>query len=373
MKKTLLSLILVSSFGIYSTKAQITINSNHIVSAGSIVENAVDTMPGVTIGPSGANQTWNFSTLSEDYLDTMFFKNPAPLPGSSSFPNANIGLEQSGEDSSWLFLEKNSLGLFVHGQSFYENSNLITVPYAATIITFPSTMGTNYGGTWSGILGSFPLGQDPDGPGPHGQVDSLRLTRSTTVNSNIDGWGNVSTSFGTFASLRQNIIEDHIDTTWQLVNGNWEVISQTTINYLALFNQNVDSISYDTARTARWWTDDPSAQFPVVELEYDAGGNAISANWQKSSPSVGVSENASSEKEFNLFPNPTNSILTIKTPFNNGLIELFDVTGKLVDNIKINSIQTIVPVSDFDNGLYFLNIYNGIGEKVHSNKFVVSK
>ena len=373
MKKTLLSFMMVVSVGLFSAHAQITINSNHIVSAGSVVENAQDTTPSVSIGPSGANQTWNFSTLGQDFIDTLSFKNPVPLPGSSSFPNANIGLEDTGEDSTWIFLEKNSLGLFVHGQSFYQNSNLMTVAFAGTIITFPSTMGTNYGGTWSGILGAFPLGQDPDGPGPHGQVDSLRLTRFSTTNSNIDGWGNVTTPFGTFASLRQNIIEDHIDTTWQLVNGNWEVISQTTINYLALFNQNVDSISYDTVRTARWWTDDPSAQFPVVELEYDANGNAFRANWQKSSPSVGVNENESSKNEFSLFPNPANNLITVNSPINNGFIELFDVTGKLVTNLKINSNKTTISVRDFDNGLYFYNVYNEFGENIHSNKFVVAK
>lgn len=372
MKKTLLSFIMIAGVGLYSTHAQITINSNHVISAGSVVENAQDTTPSVSIGPAGANQTWNFSSLGQDYIDTLNFKNPAPLPGSSSFPNANIGLEDTGEDSTWIFLEKNSLGLFIHGQSFYENSNLFTVPFAGTVITFPSTMGTNYGGTWSGILGAFPLGQDPDGPGPHGQVDSLRLTRFSTVNSNIDGWGNVTTPFGTFASLRQNVIEDHIDTTWQLVNGNWEIISQTTINYLALFNQNVDAISYDTSRTARWWTDDPSSQFPVVELEYDAGGNAIRANWQKSSPTVGINENVT-VNNFDLYPNPANNQITISTPFKNGAIEILDVTGKLVGNYKVNTEKTIVSVSSLNNGLYFYNIFNMNGEKVHSNKFVVAK
>ena len=89
MKKTLLSFIMIAGVGLYSTHAQITINSNHVISAGSVVENAQDTTPSVSIGPAGANQTWNFSSLGQDYIDTLNFKNPAPLPGSSSFPNAN--------------------------------------------------------------------------------------------------------------------------------------------------------------------------------------------------------------------------------------------------------------------------------------------
>src|SRR3972149_2346537 len=169
MKKTLLSFLMLTSVGIYSSQAQIFIYDTDVVGVGSIVEQAHDTIPGaITIGSGGASQTWNFSTISQDGLDTSFFQNPSPLPGSSNYPLANIGLSDTKQDSSWMFLTKNAAGLAVVGMSQYQNGQLINIPIYSVIITFPSTMGTNFGGTWNGQLVALPIGQDLDGPGPQG-------------------------------------------------------------------------------------------------------------------------------------------------------------------------------------------------------------
>ncbi len=381
MKKTLLSFIMLTTAGVFSTQAQITLNSTDVVNMGDVVEQASDTLPGaITIGPSGASQTWNFSTISEDALDTMTFQDPTPLPGSVDFPLSNLGMTEASDDSSWIFLTKNTFGLAINGVHQVQGGVGTSIPFANTIITFPSTMGTNYGGSWNGTLGAFALGLDPDSlfplpDGPHGHVDSLKLTRTSTLTSNIDAWGDVTTPFGTFASLRQIVMEENTDSLWQLVDAVWEPISTTTLTFLSTAGVDLDAVTIDTTNTARWWTNDPAARFPIVEMDYENDGTVNNIDWLKATPTtVSVTETITAQNQVTLFPNPAKNNITINTQLsNNDNIKIFDVTGKLMMTKRFNSKSITLSVSDFNNGLYFYNINDAKGNVIHSNKFVVAK
>lgn len=373
MKKTLLSLIMLTSIGIYSSQAQITVNFSDVVGPGDVVEQAKDTLPSVNIGGGGGSQIWNFPSLAQHELDTLFFKNPSPMPGFSNFPLANMGLEDSSEDSTWIFLTKNGTGLYVDGSYQIEDGQANIWPIVSTIITFPSTMGTNYGGSWNGTLVVFPIGLDPDGIGPLPFIDSVKVTRDASLTSNIDGWGTVTTPFATggFPAIRQIVIEEAIDTTWIAINGSgvWNMLDGLTAGLFGL-----DTIAYDTTRTARWWTDDPSSKFPIVEMDYEANGTVNSVAWQKSSPTVGVAEQASSINEVSLYPSPAATEITIETSLSkNNSIKIMDATGKLISDYRFNTNKITLSVSEFDNGVYFYNIYDVDGNILHSNKFVIAK
>ena len=361
---------MLTSIGIYSSQAQITVNMTDVVDQGDVVEQASDTIPGgITIGGGGASQTWNFSTLNEDKLDTLFFKNPTPLPGSSNFPQSNIGMVDTKEDSTWMYLTKNGSGLFIDGMYQIDQGQANVIPFVATILTFPSTMGTSYGGTWNGTLFGFDISSFPLG------LDSLKITRGTTASSNIDGWGNVTTPFGTFPSLRQLVYIEDVDTTWEKSSATqlWTVISPATIAVLAGLGVNVTDISHDTTRTARWWTDDPTARFPLVEMDYEANGVVNNIDWQKSTPTVGISE-VNGSSAVSLYPNPAKNEITIETNLtNNNSIKIMDVTGKLISNNSFNTNKITLSVLDLDNGVYFYNILDVAGNVLHSNKFVVTK
>ncbi len=374
MKKILLSFVMLSSIGIYSTQAQITLNSNHIVGIGDNVEQARDTIPtGVSIGNGGAAQTWNFSTvLDEDQLDTLKFRNPASgYPGFASFPLSNMVLEQPVQDSMWMYLTKNAAGLFVDGAAQYQQGNLVILPIVTTIITFPSTMNTNFAGSWNGTLFGFDVSAIP-----LLGLDSIKITRQADLTSNIDGWGTVSTPFANpgFPALRQIVIEENIDTTWEksTATGIWSIISPATLAVLGSFG--LTDIAYDTTRTARWWTDDPSSKFPVVEMDYEANGTVNSVDWQKSSPTVGVTEQTNTVSGVVLYPNTAASEITIETSLTgNNSIEILDVTGKLISENNYDTNKITLSISDLSNGIYFYNINDIKGNVLYSNKFIVAK
>lgn len=362
MKKKLLSLASLFSVGALVLNAQITINDTHIVGVGEAVEQSIDTIPGaITIGPSGANQTWNFTTMNESFVDTLTFSNPSSFPGVSNFATANMGLTNSNQDSSWQFLNKNTTGLFVVGQTIFIQGAQTSIPFPTTIITFPSTMGTNYSGTWSGQLIQVFIGQ--------GGIDSARITRGSTSSSVIDAWGNVTTPFGTFASIRQNVYETTVDTTWVLQSGVWSIIDPFTATLIG-----VTPIAFDTINTARWWTDNVVSKFPVIEMDYENNGTVNRVSWQKNSPTVGIND-LKAALEFNVYPNPAKDVINFTTSLeNNSFISIIDITGKEVKTFGLTSTKQTVDVSNLEVGIYFYSIKDKVtGKILHNNKFIITR
>lgn len=82
-----------------------------------------------------------------------------------------------------------------------------------------------------------------------------------------------------------------------------------------------------------------------------------------------------SENNIQIFPNPTNSILTITFPlqymndFN--LIKIYNTLGELVYSQKINSLQNQITInlSDLSEGIYFLEILQQ--NKLFQNKIII--
>ena len=363
MKKTLLSFVMLTYFGIYNSQGQITINSSNVVDLGDAVQIASDTLGvGITIGASGTNQTWDFSTVSEHELDTLYFQDPASLAGNGNFSSSNMGMIETNEDSAYYFITKNSSILRIDGSYVIEDGEGITFPVESTIITFPSTMGTNYSESWNGILLKFFVGQFG--------VDSVKVTRDSETTSIIDGWGDVTTPLGTFASLRQSTQENNIDTTWIYQAGSWSIIDAITAASFGF-----DPIAYDTTRTAIWWSNDPSVKFPVIEMDYKADGSIYGIDWLKATPNpLGIDQTFAEEKEVVLYPNPALNNITIATKLiNNSRIKIYDVTGKLVASEQFNKASITLSVSDFNNGLYFYNINDVNRNVLYANKFVVAK
>ncbi|MGV6861986.1 MAG: M14 family zinc carboxypeptidase [Putridiphycobacter sp.] len=77
---------------------------------------------------------------------------------------------------------------------------------------------------------------------------------------------------------------------------------------------------------------------------------------------------------FKLYPNPTNDQITIYTTPNNNInhVEVYNNLGQLVTTIKGNSNKCKVNVSDFENGVYFVKIYNA-NNQIVTKKFTVAK
>ena len=365
MKKVVLAILTMAvHFGL---QAQITVESTDVVTVGDTAISAYDSIPPttVTVTPAGGNQTWDFSGLQEDERDTTIFVDASTLPGSQDFPSANIGFTNPSDPDSWQFVVKNSSELKVVGGVEIDSADTAVFAIELVIFTFPSTNGTTFNSSSSQIAISDSANFDPDGPGPHPVVDSIRVTVGRGVDSEIDAWGSMTTPTGTFDVLRQKVLEIEADTVEMYVNGGWTLISPEVE---ALVMQ--DAIEMDTSFTYRFWTDAVGAGFPVVEFEYDADADEVGevSYLAETLGPTSVVETGT-HREVNVYPNPARDRVWVDAGQANVQFELFSIQGQQILNERMN--QRYINVQGLDSGYYLYRISNASGQLIKTGKLNV--
>ena len=81
--------------------AQITVTDTDLVGIGDVIFQAYDSVPGQAIntGNTGANQSWDFSTLQVTELDTTTIISPIGTPYASIHPTANLCIKNDNDIS----------------------------------------------------------------------------------------------------------------------------------------------------------------------------------------------------------------------------------------------------------------------------------
>lgn len=75
--------------------------------------------------------------------------------------------------------------------------------------------------------------------------------------------------------------------------------------------------------------------------------------------------------EFRMYPNPANENVTIHTTFSTDVIEICDMTGRVVQSIVPNGNNTVIQTSGLSEGMYLVNVKNGSG--VVTQKLTISR
>ncbi len=90
---------------------------------------------------------------------------------------------------------------------------------------------------------------------------------------------------------------------------------------------------------------------------YEARNNNLEhTNYIQLSSNVDVTE--IEPLNFTVYPNPTNSILNFNTVNLGGILKIYDVSGKEIHQQNITSHNTLLNLSDFENGFYLLKYNN---------------
>jgi hypothetical protein len=187
------SLLFVLFLVVHSAIAQPTITSANMYAAGDILimQNA-DTV-GVDEGPSGANQTWDFSSLNNQGSATA--QNVLLASGTpyfSSFPAADLATDVGGGNYSYLDIAGGDLLQLGFG------STDLTIAYTdpQKYLAFPFTYNTSFS---DNIAGSY-------------EVSGLVTTRTGTVSFLADGYGTLILPTGTYNNvLRVKYVQNIAD------------------------------------------------------------------------------------------------------------------------------------------------------------------
>lgn len=264
---------------------------------------------GLSPGGSGANQTWDFSTVTNLIkTGTAGIVPTSSAPFYTEYESANYCLKITEDDTADSEYQMglisssslNTLGAIYSGDSHPEDKpqEAYTFPY-----TF-NTVNTSYEGE-----------------------EHLYYTSTTTY----DAYGTLKTPFGTYTNvIRQKIVESN---------------------------------DHNFSHTAYIWTNaDPFHLIMEADFDQSYGFLTIYSDKNLSTHSNTKTSTVA------VFPNPTNANLNLKLPndLNIDKIEIIDISGKTILQENKNSKQ--INVQNLSNGMYFIKAYSG--SAVFQSKFM---
>lgn len=362
MKKLLLSLSMMVVLAPMAM-AQITITNANAPSVGYSTYRAEDEFPGIgtSFMTGGTDQAWDFSSLNA-YVATFFdleIKTPDSVPvHGASFQNANYSVSTS--DGTNLFMTSDANALIAIGLGGpFDISGFpleVTLPFEdpQQLLEFPCTYQTTFMDTLF-----FDLFKDSVLPGI---VDSARVKRFQTIDSEIDGWGVVTTpSMSAVACLREHRIEQSIDSLWAEAPGlgfSFDTLAFTQETFEHVYN---------------WYIQDNN--LPVVEIRTDQSGTINSVNFLAVESNccidLSVSEHPAAI-HFNVFPNPTADFMNVYSTYTEkSTIQLYDITGKMIFDQTISQPQNQYNVSGLATGLYVYRILDNKGAVIKTDRIQI--
>ncbi len=244
----------------YSLSAQITLTADDVPNVGDVLEYVSDTMPmGLTPGPAGENQTWDFAQVSGADTFSTTFVNPAEAPNFDLFPNANLALRS---DTIYSYALLTQDGLFNLGTAIEtpitDDPVVVRFEPPQTTFRFPLSFGSSYEDTYTFTIA---LPADSVDLGVPLEFDSVRISHTEDVTITADAYGQITTDFSTFDVLRLYSVSDISDRIEIQVSGAWT----------PLFNEQSMNETY------QWVAKDGFG--PVFSLFLDETGVVTEAQW----------------------------------------------------------------------------------------------
>lgn len=343
MKTTLL--IIAGIAGIVSASfSQITLTQSDMPVVGKSYFSGVDTVAVVSAGATGST-SWSFANLQNHKPDTFSLSNPAGTPGFSSFSNATAAFVQTSGEYVYFTISASELSIL----GFY-TPNGPTGPLSVKFdipqkhISFPSTNGTQFGGT-SKFTIAYAIPQPP--------VDSGKSVHTVIYSSIINAFGTLTTPTGTYNVLRQKYTEYNSDSSFVKAAGNWTF----------------QNVSRDTSIKYNFYA--KTIGFSVVEM--DTAKKKTS--YFLSSANTGINPVNSPSVFLFVYPNPVSETLNFEGEIPTGsCIKIYDISGKMLSAQTIRFANRMnIDISEYSDGLYLYRIVSSNGEALSSGKFNVVK
>lgn len=126
------------------------------------------------------------------------------------------------------------------------------------------------------------------------------------------------------------------------------------------FGNIIDSVEYFDSSP---WPTAADGNGSYLQLTSTILDNNLASSWVASNTPLETSEFNLNDALITIYPNPGKSHLTIHAEINIDSLEWFDIYGKVVKSIHVNSNEIQTNVTDLASGLYFVKIYTEYGIK----------
>lgn len=353
MKTTLLLLLTIVSRGL---SAQITIDQSDMPSIGDNIPRKSDTMtvhPGP--GGSGANQTWNFVATSAFVInENTSVVSVASTPNGNQFSSSNMAM--TNDNASYLYFNNSAQSFTTQGfAGDLLGTGVINVNFASslTLHQFPRTYGSTFTDTY-GLNVTVP------GASFNPLLSQINFRRTTNVVDETDGWGQITTPFGTFNVLRVKRTEIFTDSIFALpiFPPTWQLVSTNT----------------DTTQNYSWFAKD--GKLAVAEMSFDTLGLPNIFKWTEL-PGIGLGFEQQALHAVSVYPNPATDVLYIETKqgvaYENLNLLIYNQFGSLISNEKLDTSlgEKELSVGDYEEGLYHWEIRDEESAFLQRGKIVI--
>jgi Secretion system C-terminal sorting domain len=360
MLKQLLSVSTMLFFGYHT--AQITITNNDLPIAGtSVIMSNAQNNPTIDIVTTGAAQTWDFSSIVYNSQDTWVHNNisslglfaqfsfgllaPTKYKASYYRPSTTLPVAQITSflpitiDSIFAFTRATvdssatvGYGLRVQGNTVGFRSDSIEKNYDLT---------ATFGDSWSSkVKTNFDFNP----------FVNARFLQRRTRSSVVDGYGTITTPFGTFNALRikHSITERDSLFYRDSTTFPFAVNLKVPINLPPSFEYEWRTIGKKEA-VLRIRTSSVAGVETVTGIEYL---DSLHYN-------VGLNSNELISADF--YPNPVANDLTVSTEIEMISVRVIDLNGKILITKNVNDNQINIDLSTCRSGVYLLEIVTNEG------------
>ncbi len=358
MKKLLLIAILPFA----NINAQITLNQTDFATGGDTIRMSTSTDLTLDFSSTGTNFVWDYTSLvpSSQKLNTyrpssqfsllagFLFGSFAPTKYKASYsietteiPIAQIaGILQVPITDMLAFTKNSPDSLTSVGFSMNVDGN--EVPFKSDTIEKRYDFPINFNDT-TYSRGYTNIDMNP-------VIDAI-YRQYRQHSSKVDGWGSITTPYGTFNALR---IKHNISELDSIYIGTFQLWLPVPAPSKVIYE---------------WWTTGEKEPILRITTSNLFGTETISSVDYRDiyrGLDAGINELT---KDFQVYPNPVTNKLTLKNEKQIEKLNILDISGKVIkeiSNFTSNSIE--INTSELNQGIYYLSIYTG--EEVILRKFV---
>lgn len=322
--------------------------------ANDTVRMSTATPTTVDFTTTGANQTWDFSTLSPLGQELIHFpdmSSAGPLAGfefgpfsppqyradyylpATDLPIGTIGSLLPTIQIEDVFRYFNIDGSAITTVGLSISTSMGNIPKKSdTIETFypiPLDFGDSYHSRGYTKMDFNPF------------YDAIYLQHRDR-NTTVDGYGTVITPFGTFQALRIHHTINEVDSFYVNFSG---------------FSQWIP-IPVPTSHEYEWWAKDQKLPVMKIVTSALAGNETVTKITYRDKfryDLVASIDENNIQTKFSVYPNPASDVLTIETAKNIKTVLVYDQSGKIVLNKSIQpSKTTTLDISQLSKGTYFI-------------------
>lgn len=341
-----------------------TITSNDLQTPGKGYKLGVNTSaaPSISIGGKGTGQNWDFSTLTQESLDTTGTLIPSTTPYSSSFigtSNASISEDSAGKTFSYYTVSPTKVevtGVVYESKTLPGNPSAVlkTIKAVNYYEKLPIVFGnkTYSTGTYFGKVKYSPFFG----------VDSIELTMVIEKWDTVDASGSIKIPGGNAYDVIR--LKSHLKRTISIriyspLSGGWVVPTPPYYNGPIISEE----VNYN------FWAQGVGNE--VFKAIYD-GPNAtapFSVKWFLNS-TTGLADESASLNSLVISPNPATSQIRL-----NGYVGSYDLSIHTLQGINVLNKKAMVgeqtlDVSNLTSGIYMATIETANGTKT-KRKFVI--